>query len=119
MGKENKGKKGRLDGVCRGYPLFLALLAVFLAAPALAGASPDVAVQAPAEAVQPEGKTYSCDFASSVGSKVAPDLLEVIGRENRPHRVLTPGAGATRDYNPARVNLDVDGEGVITRVWCG
>jgi hypothetical protein len=115
MGKENKAKKGRGAGVCGGYPLFLALLAVFSASPARA----DVAVQAPVkEAVQPAEKTYSCDFASSVGSKVTPELLDAIGREGRPHRILPPGAGATRDHNPARVNFDVDGEGTITRIWC-
>lgn len=36
-----------------------------------------------------------------------------------PYRVLQPGAQATQDYEPARLNLYVDDKGWITRVTCG
>jgi hypothetical protein len=34
-------------------------------------------------------------------------------------RVITPGMAITRDYRPARLNIDVDANGEITRLWCG
>lgn len=34
-------------------------------------------------------------------------------------RVIQPGALYTQEYQPTRVNADVDANSVITRVWCG
>jgi len=34
-------------------------------------------------------------------------------------RVITPGMAITRDHRPARLNIDVDANGEITRLWCG
>ena len=34
-------------------------------------------------------------------------------------RVIYPGTPVTEDYSPTRLNLDVDGSGRITGVWCG
>ena len=34
-------------------------------------------------------------------------------------RVLPPNAIATMDYNPARLNIETDASGIITRVSCG
>lgn len=34
-------------------------------------------------------------------------------------RILRPDTLATQDYLPNRVNADVDGKDVVTRVWCG
>lgn len=36
-----------------------------------------------------------------------------------PMRVIKPGMAITMDYNPERLNIDVDAKGIITRVWCG
>lgn len=35
-----------------------------------------------------------------------------------PVRVIHPGMAVTMDYNPTRLNIEVDAEGVIRRVWC-
>lgn len=34
-------------------------------------------------------------------------------------RVLPPNAIATMDYNPARLNISTDANGIITQVSCG
>lgn len=34
-------------------------------------------------------------------------------------RVIAPGALVTQEYNPLRVNADIDSNTVVTRVWCG
>lgn len=55
------------------------------------------------------------DYASLVGSNVAaasfPAGMNV--------RIIRPGDVITMDYNPNRLNLVVDGNGTITRVYCG
>lgn len=35
-----------------------------------------------------------------------------------PLRVLHPGMAVTADYSPNRLNIMVDENGLITRVWC-
>lgn len=34
-------------------------------------------------------------------------------------RIIEPGMPVTADYNPMRLNFDLDGRGRIARVWCG
>lgn len=34
-------------------------------------------------------------------------------------RILPPNAMATKDYNPARLNISTDANGIITQVSCG
>ncbi|SEK52691.1 I78 family peptidase inhibitor [Roseovarius nanhaiticus] len=34
-------------------------------------------------------------------------------------RIIGPDMAMTMDYNPARLNVDTDGRGRITRIWCG
>lgn len=34
-------------------------------------------------------------------------------------RILPPNGVATMDYNPARLNIETDAKGIITRVSCG
>lgn len=36
-----------------------------------------------------------------------------------PVRVIHPGDMVTQDYDPARLNVEVDADGVITRLRCG
>lgn len=36
-----------------------------------------------------------------------------------PVRVIRPGQGVTQDYNPSRLNLVVDGSGILTDAYCG
>lgn len=34
-------------------------------------------------------------------------------------RALRPGDPVTEDFNPARLNVDLDANGTMTRFWCG
>lgn len=58
----------------------------------------------------------ACEFGHWVGGPVPEDELEALGR---PYRVLTPGAMATMDYLPERINVYTDDEGTVLRVDCG
>jgi len=65
---------------------------------------------------------YKCDFSPWVGLKMQQKMLDMLkdasGNE-RPFRIIPPGAAVTEDYRPARVNFDLDEAGKITRIWCG
>ena len=39
--------------------------------------------------------------------------------EGRPLRILPSGSVMTMDHRTERLNVDLDAEGVITRIWCG
>ena len=39
--------------------------------------------------------------------------------DGRPMRVLPPGSAMTMDHRIDRLNVDLDEDGVITRIWCG
>ena len=34
-------------------------------------------------------------------------------------RIIPPNSPVTQDYRPDRLNADLDGDGLITRIWCG
>ena len=34
-------------------------------------------------------------------------------------RFISPGDAVTMDFNPERLNFDLDETGKITRIWCG
>ncbi|WP_135502226.1 I78 family peptidase inhibitor [Roseovarius aestuariivivens] len=36
-----------------------------------------------------------------------------------PVRILPPDSAMTMDHRPDRLNIDKDGTGTVTRVWCG
>ncbi|MEM6480525.1 MAG: I78 family peptidase inhibitor [Pseudomonadota bacterium] len=57
-----------------------------------------------------------------------PDFQPLVGQpadsvntvvSDQPVRIITPGSIVTNEYNPQRVNVDVDGNNVITNVRCG
>lgn len=60
-----------------------------------------------------------CHFKNWVGQKPNETMKARLKAENRPSRILTPGAAYTKDFNPERVNLELNGKGSISRVWCG
>lgn len=35
------------------------------------------------------------------------------------HRIIVPGDLVTQEYLPNRVNVDLNAQGTVTRVWCG
>lgn len=58
----------------------------------------------------------------------ADGLQELVGQpadahdfkvDGRPLRILPPGSAMTMDHRPDRLNVDVDEDGLITRIWCG
>ncbi len=34
-------------------------------------------------------------------------------------RIIPPNSPVTQDYRPARLNVDLDMDGAISRIWCG
>ncbi|WP_294621247.1 I78 family peptidase inhibitor [uncultured Roseovarius sp.] len=75
-------------------------------------------------ACQPEAETPP-DMAESCGA----DALQHLLGEPRsafdsmsveaPTRILPPGSAMTMDHRPDRLNVDLDEDGRITRIWCG
>ena len=57
----------------------------------------------------------------TVGQPYSPELAERAGRAAgaRSTRKLEPGMPATTDLREDRLNLQVDGQGVVDRVTCG
>lgn len=58
----------------------------------------------------------------------APGLQGLVGQDRRvlasmtfpsPTRVIEPGMAVTMDYNPTRLNIELDAGGRIIRVTCG
>lgn len=58
----------------------------------------------------------SCTFDEWVGKPVDEDAVKATGRV---YRILPPGAMATMDFSPARINVDTDENGIVIRVHCG
>ncbi|RKF16318.1 hypothetical protein D6850_01810 [Roseovarius spongiae] len=38
---------------------------------------------------------------------------------DRPLRIIPPDSAVTMDYRADRLNVDIDEDGIVTRVWCG
>lgn len=37
----------------------------------------------------------------------------------QPLRIIPPGTAVTMDYSPRRLNVDLDENDLIVRIWCG
>ncbi|MBU0858539.1 MAG: hypothetical protein KJ667_01250 [Alphaproteobacteria bacterium] len=57
-----------------------------------------------------------CEFGHWVGAPVNEAAVKEMGR---PYRILPPGSMATMDYSPARINVETDEAGTVTKVSCG
>lgn len=86
----------------------------FLAAAALATLAACAPAPEPDATPQPVGDC-SLPYQNMVGVKVAASILPATLN----HRVILPGQVVTQDYQPDRVNFEVDRGGVIERVFCG
>ena len=51
-----------------------------------------------------------------VGQAIGEVDLESLARSVR---TIYPGQPVTMDHRPDRLNIDLDGDGVIVRLWCG
>lgn len=87
------------------YLLFPALLILVACQPP--GAGPAVLDYTP---------TCGADRLQGLVGQDAGIISEIVN--DAPLRVLHPGMTVTSDYNPARLNIAVDENGIITRVWC-
>lgn len=67
-------------------------------------------------------KDVKCDFAQFVGEvyddSVAQNIKDASTIE-RPYRILRPDEMYTQDYNPTRVNINLDRSNQIVKIWCG
>ena len=72
-----------------------------------------------APALAPRFEAKGCSFNAAVGQAPSRDLIAAINAAHRPYRLLPPGYPMTMGSDPARVNLELDQQGIIRRVWCG
>ncbi|SPF75104.1 hypothetical protein ALP8811_00088 [Aliiroseovarius pelagivivens] len=64
---------------------------------------------------EPHGSCGAGDLMYLVGQN-AEVLTDLDLPENR--RVLQPGMAYTMDYQPDRLNISIDENGLIDRIWC-
>ena len=71
---------------------------------------------------EPDGGNGSSDSCGAAG------LTEFLGQDasviaatlfTNPIRVIRPGEMVTMEFNPNRINFEVDGEERIVRIYCG
>ncbi|WP_203321987.1 I78 family peptidase inhibitor [Pseudoxanthomonas beigongshangi] len=66
----------------------------------------------------------SCDDTQAqwiIGKAATPADTEQAGKDAKANavRTLKPGEAATMDFNPSRLNIDLDDKGMVTAVRCG
>lgn len=96
-------------------------LSLLLASTLFAAGCSSTDTPAPQPATNP---TLGCTSAAVVhlkGQVATPTLLEQARLQAAANsaRILTPSSVVTLEYNSQRLNLNVDDQGVITRVSCG
>lgn len=96
-------------------------IAGFFAQSALSNGSDIVASSGPLaqeEIVIPSMEPAPCDFAQWNG--LSRDDVEQRAQETgRPNRILRPGQPMTMDYRPDRINVELDDNDIVVRVFCG
>ena len=70
----------------------------------------------PAQPIEEQRACGADELQHLLGTAVGGFDFDGLGRTVR---VLPPGSLYTQDYIPQRLNVDVDGGGTITRLWCG
>jgi hypothetical protein len=98
-------------------------LFTLLALAGCATSSPDKAA-APATAPASAAADGRCDSDTAkytLGQFATPALLQQAQKRSGAQiaRILKPGDVMTLEYRPERLNLNVDGKGLVTRVNCG
>ncbi len=84
----------------------------------LAGCSSQPSSQSAAEI---SGDCSVDNLQGMLGQDASAELIEQIQQQANAKtlRVLAPGDAATMDYNPQRLNIDIDESEVIIRLTCG
>ena len=70
------------------------------------------------EELPPAIEVLSC-AAENYEALVGNELAAITLPDDLLHRVIKPNDAVTMDYNPDRMNIHVDANGVITEVECG
>ncbi len=74
---------------------------------------------APPEEIISMDKLKACDFDDWVGKPLPRPLLK---RHMLPYRVIVPGSGTGKvppGGSPLVLNIEVDRQEIVTKVWCG
>ncbi len=79
----------------------------------LAGCEP---MGTPVDAAPNPNQCGAYDLQYLVGS---PDTALDTMRFNKPMRIIAAGSAVTMDYNPDRINFELDRYRMISRVYCG
>jgi len=66
----------------------------------------------------PSMEPAPCDFDNWVGLSRA-EAQARVDETGRPARILPPGSMMTMDYRPDRINVELDDNDIVTRVFCG
>ena len=59
---------------------------------------------------------FAADHAALVGQPISAFDQSAL---DQPVRIIPPGGIVTMEYNPKRLNVDLDSNDVIVRFWCG
>jgi len=68
------------------------------------------------DAVEAKDSCGAAGYQSAVGT---PHEAHDFTDPDRPVRIIPPNSAVTMDHRPDRLNIDIDEDGVITRIWCG
>ncbi len=98
-----------------------ASLSLILTAPLLLAAcdAPNGPATAPRTAGTKVSNIDRVCAASQLSSFVGQNVNAVDLSGNDPMRILPPGTPMTMDYNPSRLNVELDEAGTIVRFYCG
>lgn len=107
--------------VAGGFILSLGI-AGFFAKSALSNGNDGVVSSGPLaqqeEIVVPSMEPAPCDFAQWNG--LSRDEVESrVNATGRSNRILPPGSAMTMDYRPDRINVELDDNDIVVRVFCG
>lgn len=76
---------------------------------------------APAERAAHSGACHAEPVQWAIGADAGTEVTGRIWRESHAGliRPIAPGQAVTRDHRPDRINVEIDADNVIRRIWCG
>ena len=100
--------------------LSVVLVTLFIASPASheqTGNLSAVQTQAGDDASATIGNEAKCDYPKEWIGKKADEAA--VKKQAKVYRILGPNSAATMDFNPQRINVLTDDDGVVKEVTCG
>jgi hypothetical protein len=76
-------------------------------------------------ACNPESESPAMPTEDACGAAA---LQHLVGQDHTSHdfakeakalRIIPPNSAVTMDHRPDRLNVDIDDQGTVTRIWCG